>query len=128
MPERLPHYEQGLQSAVPPGLCETVVTRARFVVRWLNSDILAASRAQISCLSDRSIRFLDSAGSIASTSNQAARVAMNQLEQAGVLRRINVGKRNRAWEAVGLFDRLNAFERALATPAGAIRPKRPSPR
>jgi Fic family protein len=52
---------------------------------------------------------------IAGVSNQAARLAVAQLERAGVLRRINTGKRNRAWEAVGLFDVVEAAERRLRT-------------
>ena len=67
------------------------------------------------------------AEAIARTSNQAARLAMLQLEQAGVVKRVNVGKRNRAWEAVGLFELLNAFERELGSPGGA-KPSRPVPR
>jgi Fic family protein len=50
---------------------------------------------------------------IAGVSNQAARLAVLALEKAGVLRRINTGKRNRAWEAVGLFEHVDAFERRL---------------
>lgn len=50
---------------------------------------------------------------VASVSNQAARLAVLQLETAGVLRRINTGKRNRAWEAVGLFELVDSGERRL---------------
>jgi Fic family protein len=50
---------------------------------------------------------------VAGVSNQAARLAVMQLEDAGVLRRINGGKRNRAWEAVGLFELVDAGERRL---------------
>jgi hypothetical protein len=48
---------------------------------------------------------------IARVSNQAARLALLQLEAGGVVRRINTGKRNRAWEAVGLFEVVEAGER-----------------
>lgn len=50
---------------------------------------------------------------IAEVSNQAARLALMELETAGVLKRINTGKRNRAWEAVGLFEIVEARERRL---------------
>ena len=50
---------------------------------------------------------------IASVSNQAARLAMIQLEEAGVIKRVNAGKRNRAWEAVGLFEVVETSERRL---------------
>jgi Fic family protein len=46
-------------------------------------------------------------------SNQAARLAIAQLESAKVLQRINTGKRNRAWEAVGLFELVESRERRL---------------
>jgi len=58
---------------------------------------------------------------LAGTSNQAARLAMAALEAAGILRRINVGRRNRAWEAPALFDLVEAFEDRLSTP-----PRRPA--
>jgi Fic family protein len=50
---------------------------------------------------------------IAQVSNQAARLAVTQLEGSGVLKRINTGRRNRAWEAVGLFEVVEAAERRL---------------
>jgi Fic family protein len=48
----------------------------------------------------------------AKVSHQAARLALISLERAGVIKRINVGKRNRAWEAVGLFEAVDAGEDA----------------
>jgi Fic family protein len=50
---------------------------------------------------------------VAGVSNQAARLAVIELETARVIRRINTGKRNRAWEAVGLFELVEAGERRL---------------
>jgi len=58
----------------------------------------------------------------------AAWGALQRLEGAGVLHQITVGRRNRAYEAVGLFDLVNRFERALATPPSETRPVRPVPR
>lgn len=49
-------------------------------------------------------------------SASAASRALNELEQAGVLKQITVGRRNRAWEAVGLLELADEFERSLATP------------
>jgi hypothetical protein len=43
--------------------------------------------------------------------------AFEQLEQAGVLRQTSVGRRNRAFECVGLFALMDDFERRLG-PAG----------
>lgn len=48
-------------------------------------------------------------------SNEQARQAIARLEKADVLRKITVGKRNRAWETVGLFDLLDRFERDLGS-------------
>ena len=44
---------------------------------------------------------------------ERARQTILRLEQAGVLRQTAVGRRNRAWECVGLFDLLDRFEREL---------------
>ncbi len=53
---------------------------------------------------------------------ERARQAVLRLEEAGVLRQTSVGRRNRAWETVGLFDLLDQFERDLAPPS-ALRTK-----
>jgi len=47
-----------------------------------------------------------------------------RLEHAGVLRQTTVGRRNRAWECVGLFDLLDRFERELGPAARTPRPTR----
>jgi Fic family protein len=58
----------------------------------------------------------------------AAHKAMNDLHAAGVLKQVTVGRRNRAWEAVGLLGLVDEFERRLATPeSGADKPMRPAP-
>lgn len=61
-------------------------------------------------------------------SDPAAWGALQRLEGAGVLHQITVGRRNRAYEAVGLFDVVDRFERELATPTGQTRPARRAPR
>jgi Fic family protein len=53
---------------------------------------------------------------------ERARQAILRLEQAGVLRQIAVGRRNRAWECVGLFDLLDRFEGELGPAARSPRP------
>lgn len=55
---------------------------------------------------------------------ERARQAVLRLEQAGVLRQTAVGRRNRAWECVGLFDLLDRFERELSPSARTPRPTR----
>jgi Fic family protein len=47
---------------------------------------------------------------------ERARLSVLRLERAGVLRQTAVGRRNRAWECVGLFDLLDRFERELGSP------------
>jgi Fic family protein len=61
-------------------------------------------------------------------SDPAAWGALQRLESAGVLHQMTVGRRNRAYEAVALFDVVNRFERELATPPGEVKPVRPVPR
>ena len=46
-------------------------------------------------------------------SKQAVNEALARLEEAGVVRQTSVGKRHRMWEAAGLFDLVNAFERSV---------------
>jgi Fic family protein len=53
---------------------------------------------------------LHSVQEITGVSAEAARQALNRLEAAGVLRKISVGRRNRAFESVGLFALLDAFD------------------
>jgi Fic family protein len=55
-------------------------------------------------------------------SDERARLAISRLEAAGVLRQTNVGRRNRAWECVGLFGLLDRFERDLGPPERTPRP------
>jgi Fic family protein len=71
---------------------------------------------------------LNLARQLLGVSAPAAWGALQRLESAGVLHQITVGRRNRAYEAVGLFDVVNRFERELATPAGQSTPARPVPR
>lgn len=46
-------------------------------------------------------------------SDEQARQALIRLESTGVVRQTSVGRRNRAWESVGLFDLLDQLERDL---------------
>jgi Fic family protein len=56
--------------------------------------------------------------------DEQARQAILRLERAGVLRQTNLGRRNRAWESVGLFDLLDQFERIIGSPDRTPRPTR----
>jgi Fic family protein len=101
-------------------------------VNWLhqagNPRADSAARNLIARLPAQPIVDVKSVEQLCGCSNQAARLAVLQLEEAGVLRRLNVGKRNRAWEASDVFEVLNDFERELATPTGGRQPGRPTPR
>ena len=58
----------------------------------------------------------------------AAHKALNDLQETGVLKQVTVGRRNRAWEAVGLLNLVDQFERRLAIPgSGSEKPVRPAP-
>jgi len=65
---------------------------------------------------------LDAAGAARLTrrSEVAARQALNQLADHGVLGLVTVGKRNRMWESVGLFALIDDMERDLS--GGAVGP------
>ena len=58
------------------------------------------------------------AAELVGRSFQAANQAIGRLVEAGVLVQVNVGRRNRAFEAPELVDAFNAFERRLASPGG----------
>ncbi len=61
---------------------------------------------------------------------QATSDAVNRLVEAGVVRQVTLGRRNRAFEAVGLFEAFTGLERSLASPDGDTHvsaPTRPVP-
>jgi Fic family protein len=49
-------------------------------------------------------------------SRVAVNEAIGRLQDAGVIRKITLGRRNRAFEVVGLFEAFTGFERVLASP------------
>ena len=56
--------------------------------------------------------------------------AIERLEDAGIVKQLTVGKRNRVFEAVGILELFNEFERQLASPADDTdieKPSRPVP-
>lgn len=57
-------------------------------------------------------------------SEERARVAILRLEEAGVLRQATMGRRNRAWECIGLFNLLDRFERDLGQAGRTPHPTR----
>lgn len=59
---------------------------------------------------------LRTAMALTGASDQSVLRAFNRLEGAGVLRQTTVGRRNRAFESVGLFALMDDFERDLGPP------------
>jgi Fic family protein len=55
-------------------------------------------------------------------SDETARTAIRRLEDAGILRQVTIGRRNRVWETAGLFDLLDRFERDLGPAERSPRP------
>ncbi len=56
--------------------------------------------------------------------------AVEKLREAGVVKQVTLGRRNRAFEVVGLFEAFTGFERSLASPDGntvSSPPARPVP-
>lgn len=89
--------------------------------RWMkqagNPRKGSGPRRLIELLPSQPILNVKTAAQLLGGSVERARQAIGRLEQAGVLRQTSVGRRNRAWECVGLFDQLDRFERELG-PAG----------
>ena len=72
---------------------------------------------------------VSSAADLVGRSFQATNEAMTRLEAAGVVHQVNVGRRNRAFEAPAIIDAFTALERQLARPTGDTRaapPARPA--
>ena len=67
-----------------------------------------------------------SATSLIGRSEQAINEAIPRLVEAGVLRQITVGRRNRAFEATELIDAFTDLERRLASPTGDTRSSAPA--
>lgn len=94
--------------------------------RWLakagNPRRGSGPRRLIQLLPSQPIIDVKMAADLLGGSAERARQAIARLEQAGVLRQTNAGRRNRAWESVGLFDLLDRFERDLGPTDRAPRP------
>jgi len=88
----------------------------------------SSSRRLIAVVAGQPILRVQHVVELLDVGTSAAHKALNELEAAGVLKQVTVGKRNRAWEAVGLLALIDAFVRTLATPEGAAKPVRRAPR
>jgi len=71
---------------------------------------------------------VQSGAALIGRSEQAVNQAIPRLERAGVLKQTNLGRRNRAFEAVDLIDAFTDLERQLASPDGETRNSAPERR
>jgi Fic family protein len=78
----------------------------------------------IELLPSQPILNVKTAAQLLGGSEERARLAIRRLEETGVLRKTSVGRRNRAWECVGLFAQLDRFEWELGPPGRTPRPSR----
>jgi Fic family protein len=96
--------------------------------RWMgragNPRKGSGPRRLIELLPSQPIVNVKTAAQLLGGSEERARQAIGRLEEAGVLRQTSVGRRNRTWECVGLFDQLDRFERELGPAGRAPRPTR----
>jgi hypothetical protein len=90
----------------------------------------SAASALLSELPRLPVFTINTASETLQRSWDAVNQAVNRLEQAGVVRQVTIGRRNLAYEVVGLFEAMTAYERILASPAADTNiapPTRPVP-
>jgi len=78
----------------------------------------SAADLLLNALPGASVITVKSASEIIGRSFKATNDAVTQLRDAGILRQLHVGHRNRAFEAIELIETFNDLERQLASPAG----------
>ncbi len=88
----------------------------------------SAARLLIGALPEAPVLTTATAAELIGRSFQAASQAVNQLIEAGVLKQVTVGRRNRAFEAPELIEAITALERQLASPGGDTRVSSPARR
>jgi hypothetical protein len=89
------------------------------VRRGSSADLLISSLPAVPVLT------VSTGADLIHRSFQAVSQGIDRLVGAGVLKQINVGRRNRAFEAPELIDAFTAFERQLASPEGDTRVSAP---
>ncbi len=88
----------------------------------------SAAERLINALPGAPIVTVKGAAAVIGRSFQATNVAITQLEKVGILNQVNVGRRNRAFEAPELIQQFTELERRLASPTGNTRSSEPSRR
>ncbi len=86
----------------------------------------SAVRLLIDALPGAPLLTASTAAKLIGRSFQAASQAIDRLVSAGILVQVNVGRRNRAFEAPELIEAFTALERRLASPAGDTRVSEPA--
>jgi hypothetical protein len=87
----------------------------------------SSAEALITALPAYPLLTMTAAARLLGRSLQAANTALADLEAAGVVTQVSIGRRNRAFEAKELLQLVNTFERALATRDDEDEPSRPAP-
>lgn len=87
----------------------------------------STARRLIQGLAGHPLLSVSSAAGLLNVSEEAARVALNQLETHGVLKQVTIGRRNRAWAAEEVFDLLDEFDFKIAKVEGDSSSARPAP-
>lgn len=87
----------------------------------------STSRRLIEGLAGHPLLSVGSAAELLTVSEEAARLALNQLSASGVVRQVTIGRRNRAWAAEEVFDLLDEFDFGMASLEGLDKPARPAP-
>jgi Fic family protein len=90
---------------------EALQDRWREALKGLRSD--AAAWKLVNELPGRPVLTAPSVGELLSVSAPAAGRALDQLEERGIIKRLNENKWGRAWEASELLDLVQAFERRV---------------
>jgi Fic family protein len=128
------------------GWCRTFIRTLHTATehaRRLDADILAlqaawreaADHPRSDSAAERLIRLLpahpvlnaEAAQALVGGSVVAARAALNALAEAGVLKQVSVGRRNRVFEATALLQLVDELEWTLATPTASGVERRPAP-
>ena len=78
----------------------------------------SATALLLDALPGAPILTVQSAASLIGRTEQAVNSALPRLQEAGVLRQVTLGRRNRAFEATELIDVFTDLERQLASPDG----------
>ncbi|HWF80889.1 MAG TPA: hypothetical protein VN695_09905, partial [Streptosporangiaceae bacterium] len=87
----------------------------------------SATDLLLSVLPGAPIVTVNSAAALIGRTFSATNDAIGRLAEAQILRPVNVGRRNRAFEAPDVIEAFTALERQLASPSGNTRTSEPSP-